>query len=341
LLSVADKYSIARAMLHIVRAGGAPKVGSGMTMLEWLHQQEQTTPAIDRFWRVVLVSALNEELDRTDANYGILVFWKAFLSNSAGFGMGVPAVPLADLYASCAEGIERSGGEVRTRCSVNELCVTNGAISGIRIEPEGKPAADYYVCAIPFDRLLKILPPDVRAMETFASLEHLRVSPITGIHMWFDRPVMSEPFLTSVEGTIQWVFNRTGDYVQIVISASYELSNRSQPEIVDICRNELSGLLPGVQSADLKRAVVIRENSATFSPAPGCDQWRPPQKTSIRNLFLAGDWTKTGWPATMEGAVRSGYQAAEAILAVERRPVSLVRPDLPATGLARWFARNL
>jgi zeta-carotene desaturase len=341
LLSLKDKYSIARAMLHILRSGGAPKIVSGMTVLDWLNQQKQTPAAIDRFWRVVLVSALNQDLDRTDANYGILVFWKAFLSNSAGFGMGVPAVPLADLYGSCAERIERNGGDVRTRSSVGELNVANGKITGVRVESDGEVTADYYISAIPFDRLLKIVPAVVRQTETFSNLEHLNVSPITGVHMWFDRSVMSEPFIASVEGTIQWVFNRTGHYVQIVISASHELSNRSQQEIIDICRRELNDLLPGAQAAQLQRAVVIRENAATFSPEPGCDQWRPSQETGISNLFLAGDWTKTGWPATMESAVRSGYKAAEAILAQEGSPASLVRPELPPSGLARWFTRQL
>jgi zeta-carotene desaturase len=149
---------------------------------------------------------------------------------------------------------------------------------------------------------------------------------------------MSEPFITSVDGTIQWVFNRTGQYLQIVISASHKLSNRSQQEITDICRRELDDLLPGARGAQLQRSIVVRENAATFSPEPGCDEWRPRQKTSISNLFLAGDWTQTGWPATMEGAVRSGYQAAEGILSMLGSPASLLRPELPADGVARWFA---
>jgi zeta-carotene desaturase len=340
LLSLKDKYSVGRAMVQILRSGGAPKLVSGMTMLEWLRQQKQTPAAIERFWRVVLVSALNEELDRIEANYGILVFWKAFLSSSIGFGMGVPAVPLADLYASCAERIARSGGEVRTRCSVTGLCVSNGKITGIRADSDSELSADYYVCAVPFDRLLKIVPASVCEDDTFAKLEHLHVSPITGVHLWFDRPVMSEPFITSVDGTIQWVFNRTGQYVQIVISASHKLSNRSQQEITDICRRELNDLLPGARGARLQRSVVVRENAATFSPEPGCDEWRPRQKTSISNLFLAGDWTQTGWPATMEGAVRSGYQAAEGILSMLGSPASLLRPELPAGGVARWFSHT-
>jgi len=104
-----------------------------------------------------------------------------------------------------------------------------------------------------------------------------------------------------------------------------------------MCKRELGQLIPETQNARLVRSVVIRENAATFSPQPGCNQWRPSQRTEIRNLFLAGDWTQTGWPATMESAVRSGYQAAEAVLAQDGRPAKIVRPEIPVTGFARWF----
>ena len=158
--------------------------------------------------------------------------------------------------------------------------------------------------------------------------------------MWFDRIVMQDPFITPLDQTIQWVFNRTGKHVQIVISASRPLAHLSQKEIVEISRQELSRLLTETDRAELLRSVVIRENAATFSPLPGSDDWRPSQRTSIRNLFLAGDWTQTGWPATMESAVRSGYQAVEAVLAQDGRPLKIVQPELPVTGLARWFVRN-
>jgi squalene-associated FAD-dependent desaturase len=323
LLTIRDKLSIARAMLRIRRSGGDPKLVDGISMLDWLRRQKQTPAAIDRFWRVVLVSALNEDLEKTDAHYGIMVFWKAFLSTASAFGIGVPAVPLADLYASCGKNID-----VRTRCTAGEVCIRGGRVAGVRLEGGGEVVGDYYLLAVPFDRLPKIIPADLRQKEEFAKIANLSVSPITGVHMWFDREIMKEPFVTSVDHTIQWVFNRTGSYVQIVISASRGLSNRSQQEIVDICRRELTDLLPAADAAQLTRAVVIRENAATFSPAPGSDRWRPAQKTSIPNLFLAGDWTETGWPATMEGAVRSGYLAAEAILSAVGSRVSLLRPDL-------------
>jgi uncharacterized protein with NAD-binding domain and iron-sulfur cluster len=106
---------------------------------------------------------------------------------------------------------------------------------------------------------------------------------------------------------------------------------------VELCRQELARLIPAAREAELLRSVVIRENAATFSPEPGCDRWRPAQRTPIRNLLLAGDWTQTGWPATMEGAVRSGYLAAEAILALEGRPDRFIQPELPVAALVRWL----
>src|SRR5262249_20209500 len=158
------------------------------------------------------------------------------------------------------------------------------------------------------------------------------------VHMWFDRPVMDQPFLTVLDQTIQWIFNRSGQYIQIVISASYALSERSQSEIVELCQSELASVLPASKHATLTRSVVVRETAARFSPRPRCQRSRPSKKTPIRNFFIAGDWTQTGGPATMERAVRCGYLAAEGILALEGRPAPLVRPELPATGFAKWFA---
>jgi uncharacterized protein with NAD-binding domain and iron-sulfur cluster len=126
--------------------------------------------------------------------------------------------------------------------------------------------------------------------------------------------------------------------LQLVISASYDLLIRSRQEIVDLCLRELREVLPETRAANLLKATVIKEPAATFSPEPGADRWRPAQRTKVPNLFLAGDWTATGWPATMEGAVRSGYMAAEEILAAAGVSRRLVKPDLPVEALARRFA---
>ncbi|MBI1750597.1 MAG: FAD-dependent oxidoreductase [Acidobacteria bacterium] len=350
-----DKRAISRAMLAITRSGGCPADAAGLSMLEWLKKHGQTEGAITRFWQVVLVSALNEDLERTDARYGIEVFWKGFLSTRRGFEVGIPSVPLAELYDGCRDAITRRGGEVRTRAAIREIRVAGDVASSLRLDDGSELAADFFISAIPQDALLEMLPPEVATREpAFSNLRHLKTSPITGVHFWYDRVVMNEPFLTLLDRTTQWIFNKSrlfsehapggpsgedGQYLQLVISASYGLVPLSRQEIINLCRRELLDVLPATRDARLVKATVIKEAHATFSPEPGCDRWRPTQRTPLKNFFLAGDWTATGWPATMEGAVRSGYLAAEALLAADARPQKLVLPDLPAEGLARCFSR--
>ena len=372
-LTFADKRSIASAMLAIVRSGGKPPGTEGASMLEWLHRMEQTPGAVERFWRVVLVSALDEELARTDAHYGIEVFWKAFLSNGKGYRVGIPSVPLAELYDGCREAVVRRGGEVRFRAGVREIRVSENRFAGALLEDGSVEEGDACVAAVPHDVLLSMLPKEmVEGDSALAGLRKIKTSPITGVHLWFDRTVMTEPFLTLLDHTTQWVFNKSllhaagetedrkarprehageggaeegvmprGQYLQLVISASYDLVPRSRQEIIDLCVKELADVLPKTREAKLVKATVIKEINATFSPEPGVDRWRPGQESSVQNLYLAGDWTRTGWPSTMEGAVRSGYLAAEALLAVAGKPQTFLQPDLPVEGLAKiWAARK-
>lgn len=350
-LSLADKFGIARAMLAILRSRGKPRDASapeGVSMLAWLERHKQTPRAIARFWRVVLVSALDEELDRTDARFGIDVFWKAFLSNASGYRMGVPVVPLAELYDGCRQAIERQGGEVQLRAPVRALRVENGGIAGAEFDGGRVETADAYVLAVPHDAAFELLGPLAAASDGgLAYISNIKSSPITGVHLWFDRRVMDEPFLTLLDTTTQWIFNKTalysaannssnqgaGQYLQLVVSASYDLLQKARQEIVDLCLKEVQHALPRAREAQLLKATVIKEAAATFSPEPGVDRWRPPQETRIARLFLAGDWTRTGWPATMEGAVRSGYLAAEAVLRAHGEGRKYVVPDLAPGGL--------
>ena len=356
LLGWADKRAIAQALLAIARSGGRPadlstgEAGENITMLAWLQKHRQTARGIRRFWEVILVSALDEELDRIDARYGIDVFWKAFLSTRGGYRVGIPRVPLGELYEGCRKALAQQGGEVQLRAGVRGFLVVNGRIDGVEKEDGSVETADYYLAAVPHDTLPELLPTEIVEREpVFLNLRYLRTSPITGVHLWFDRDVMSEPFLTLLDSTTQWVFNKaqlsgggdgSGQYLQLVISASYSLASRSRQEIITLCLEELREVLPATRDATLVKGTVVKEMSATFSPAPGSDQWRPAQKSPLSGLFLAGDWTSTGWPSTMEGAVRSGYLAAEAILSDAGTPRKFLQPDLPAEGLARLWARR-
>ena len=173
------------------------------------------------------------------------------------------------------------------------------------------------------------------------------------MHFWFDRLVMDEPFVTLLDTNTQWIFNKSQlygpengenhqeQYLQMVISASYDLMKKSRQEIIDLCLREVRQALPRAQEAQLMKATVIKEVAATFSPQPGVDRWRPKQETKVPGLFFAGDWTATGWPATMEGAVRSGYLAAEAVLRGAGTPQQFLQPDLPASGLVSlWIGKR-
>ena len=357
-LNLLDKLSIARAMLDILQTHGNPtdlQEKDGISMLEWLRRRSQTKRAIERFWRVVLVSALDEELDRTDARFGVDVFWKAFLSNSTGYRVGVPTVPLASLYDGCKSEIERRGGEVILRAPVRGLKMESGELAGIRFDEGREESADAYVFAVPHTALAELLPQSVKQSDpSLTNLDKIKVAPITGVHFWFDRTVMKEPFVTLLDTTTQWIFNKTalygdwngtansaGQYLQLVISASYDLLQKPRQEIIDLCLGEVRKALPAARNAELLKATVIKEAAATFSPAPGVDRWRPKQQTSIPRLFLAGDWTDTGWPATMEGAVRSGYLAAEALLRSDGTPRQFLQPDLAPDGfIAMWLGRS-
>ena len=179
-------------------------------MLDWLHRMRQTPDAIERFWRVVLVSALDEELSRMDARYGIDVFWKAFLGSRGGYRVGIPSVPLAELYEGCRDAIVRKGGEVRLRCGVREIRMRENRFAGATLEDGAEISADACVAAVPHDVLLGLLPAAMgEEGGPLAGLRHLRTSPITGVHLWFDRVVMKEPFLALLDNTTQWIFNKS------------------------------------------------------------------------------------------------------------------------------------
>jgi squalene-associated FAD-dependent desaturase len=354
-LGLRDKAGIAKALLAIAWAGGKPPNIDGVTMLDWLHRMRQTPDAIERFWRVVLVSALDEELSRMDARYGVDVFWKAFLGSRGGYRVGIPSVPLAELYEGCREAIVRKGGEVRLRSGVREIRVRENRFAGAGLEDGSEISADACVAAVPHDALLGLLPAAMgEEGGMLAGLRHIRTSPITGVHLWFDRAVMKEPFLALLDHTTQWIFNKSllyaetngggpagGQYLQLVISASYDLVPRSRQDIIDVCRRELEQVLPATREAKLEKATVIKEVRATFSPEPGVDQWRLGQKIGVAAVFLAGDWTRTGWPATMEGAVRSGYLAAEEALASFGQPRKFLQLDLAFEGLSGFWAKRM
>ena len=320
-LGLTDKLAIGRAMLGIKSDLERRTDLERISMLEWLREKRQTGAAIRRFWSPVLVSAINEDLDRMAAIHGFHVVWDGFLARPNSYEMGVPNVPLGDLYAAGAWA-ETANIRLHPRASVERVMVEGQCARAILAAGE-QLTADYYISALPFDRLPAILP------ELDLNLEGFEHSPITGVHLWFDRSVTDLPHATLLDRTIQWMFNKSGGrYLQLVISASRSLVETNRADVIAMATRELGEFLPRVKDAKLEKAHVVKEVHATFSAKPGMEQLRPVSATKFPNFFLAGDWTRSGWPATMEGAVRSGYLAAEAVTRAAGKPHKFLVPDL-------------
>jgi zeta-carotene desaturase len=279
---------------------------------------------IRKFYDPVLISALNENTRDVSAHYAIQVFRESLLANAAGYRIGLPSCPLGELYSKlpCRD--------VRLATRVADILFNGTRISGVNLASGETLTADTYIIAVNHHNLRRWIPDHIAKSDSrFERLHELLDVPILGVHLWFDRPVMRESHAALVDGPLQWLFRKdaTGQSVHGVISAARDWLARDRDESLRLFEHQVRQTLPLAQKARLLRGVIVIEKRATFSPAPGSDDARPPQSPppgGIANLYLAGDYTKTDWPATMEGAVRSGYLAAEAIT----RQRFLV-PDLP------------
>ena len=365
-LSVKDKLVIARAIAALTLT---QQQDTGHSFQDWLQRHSQTENAIERFWKPILVSALSEDLDLISISYAAQVVRESMKSPEARH-MGVPSVPLTGLYNRAGDYIRARAGEIHFRNPLECFSPDSSQVC-IRVG-DREEAFDYLVLALPFDALGRVLPESPEASPLREKLSHFDSSSITGIHLWFDRQISDLDHAVLLNRTIQWMFHKSrlletrekdahqregheftravagatgegasapaGSYIELVVSASKNLIDKSRTEIVDLALKEVREFFPAARAANLVKSTVIKEVYATYSPRPGIDAYRPPQSTPWPRVFLAGDWTATGWPATMEGAVRSGYLAAEALTrAAGIRDSKFLTPDLPPSGLMRLF----
>src|SRR3984885_11366241 len=351
-LNFRDKLAISRAMAALAPSTPADRGGS---FLDWLKRHRQTEQAIERFWKTILVSALNEDLDQVSVPYAAQVVRESFLKSAAAGRMGIPTVPLTDLYSTAGDYVRARGGDIQFRASLESFQMEGFEVSVTANGQEQK--FDYLVLALPFDALGRVLPDAASAAPLAAALEQFSTSPITGIHLWFDRQISDLDHAVLLDRTIQWMFHKSriiaarnqemlgpgsqrdgGSYIELVVSSSRSLVEKSKTEIVEMAMKEAQEFFPHAPDAVLLKSTVIKEVHATYSPRPGVEQYRPKPQTAWPRVFLAGDWTATGWPATMEGAVRSGYLAAEAVAKFAgRKNVGFLVPDLAPSGLMRFF----
>jgi len=360
-LGLGDKIAIGRAMLAMLRA----QPGPGWDQIDaaaWFREQRQTERAVLRFWRPILVSACNEELDRISCTHAFKIFRDGFLAHPTAYEFGVPRVPLGVLYTEPTLAyLKARGGCAHLRTIVDSVESDDGGISSITLQNGETLTADYYVSGMQFDLLLKLLPAERTADAPYwENLRSIELSPIMGVHLWLDRPIDCPSALAILDRPTEWIFNKTalfditkqgeaapiglgpggGTYLSLVMSASRRFMGVDQQEIVDTAMRDVRACLPHAANAGLLRSRVVRWPKATFSPKPGIESLRPDQRSPIRNLYVAGEWTQTGWPSTMESAARSGYRAAEYLLADAGLPRQIVAPDLAPSWLTRLLGKG-
>jgi squalene-associated FAD-dependent desaturase len=350
-LSARERLRIMFALRSLARTP-AEDDASGQTIGLWLREHGQSERAIELFWTPVIVSALSETIERTAVPAVRKVFVDAFLGDRRGFEMQVPSVPLGEFYGERLERwLREHGVAVRLECAVKRIVGSAAGVKEIELANGERVVVDAVILAVPWRRMNELPCEALRdALPELKNVEQFESAPISAVHLWFDGAITELPHAVLPGRLSQWVFNHgvqdlagdtgetvvRGHYYQVVISASRELDGQSREETIGKVREELAAVWPAANQTKLIKARLITQQHAVFSPLAGSERLRPKQKTSVPNLFLAGDWTATGWPATMEGAVRSGYLAAEQLLLTVGRPEKILVADLPRPWLARW-----
>ena len=293
------------------------------TFYDWLKRNRQSERAIENLWNLIILPTLNDDSRDVSADMALMVIQDGLLKTPRAAAIGYARAGLGSISDVHARRfIEDSGGSIISGKTVRSLTFDGDRVLSARLSDGTTLEADAYVSALPFDAFLDCLPPEWLSASFFQSVAGLSYAPIINAHLWYDREIMDDPFLAFLDSPLQWVFNRSliqreddspGQYVCISLSAAWEYIDRPKSELRALFEEEMKRAFPLARDATVRKSLIIKQPNATFRCVPGVSVHRPPQSTPIPNLFLAGDWTDTGWPSTMEGAVRSGVYAARAL----------------------------
>jgi squalene-associated FAD-dependent desaturase len=317
-LTVRERVSAIRAALALRKLDPADPALDERTFGDWLRAHGQSAAAIDALWNLIALPTLNLHADEASLAAAAMVFRTGLLDRNDAADIAVAGVPLQRLHGdAAAAALDQAGARVRLGTPV---AAVRGGAGHVELQLEdGGEEADAVVVAVPHGAVAKLLP---TGTVDEAALERLGASPIVNLHVHYDRRVLEEPFAAGVGTPVQWVFDRTassGVAEGQLIAVSLSGADADLGEPVAALRERflpaLERLLPAARGAIVLDVTVTREPRATFRAAPGSRRLRPGTRTSVPRLYLAGAWTDTGWPATMEGAVRSGRAAAQAALA--------------------------
>jgi squalene-associated FAD-dependent desaturase len=346
--TLADKAALARAFRVLLRPVPAD---SRESLADWLKRNGQTQGAVERFWRLVIASALNADLDAIAVPYAAKVIRELFMNSAEAGAMGVSSVPLSQLYAGAEKFLIERGSEVLFNRSVESAEWDEETSQWTLDTRDGQVISDFLVLALPFEATAKMIanmPPVEGADALLRKIERHEHWPISSVHLWFDREITDLDHAVLLDREIHWMYNKgrlqpwrnlKGSYLELVQSASRRFAALPREAAIAQALAELAEFFPAVATAKLEKAALIKEVRATFGVPPGVDAFRPLSQSPWPNCVLAGDWIATGWPSTMESAARSGHLAAEAMCANCEAPRRFLVPDLKPRGLMRFMKR--
>ncbi len=304
--------------LAALRAGAALSVGrrGDATFGAWLARHGQNERTVRRLWNPVSIAALNAPADRVSVAAARKVFRDGFFQPD-GASIGLFTSPLGSIFDAARKYVEARGGLAEVGAGVSRVLFDRGRAVGVELDDGRSIDAEAVVSAVPPDALERLAGGRPELTHVLEAAGRLEWAPIVNVHLWLDRPALADEFAIAVDSPVQAVFDvgklheKCGStHLVLSQSAADAWVDRADAEVVDNLTTALREVLPVVRDAEIRRSLVIRHREATFVPAPGSDALRPAARTPIDGLFLAGDWTATGWPSTIEGAVRSGIGAA-------------------------------
>ncbi|MYZ10059.1 NAD(P)-binding protein, partial [Streptomyces sp. SID2999] len=324
-LSLAERASVGRAALALKGLDPTDPALDGQDFGTWLARHGQSPRAIEALWDLVGVATLNAVAGDASLGLAAMVFKTGLLSEPGAADIGWAHVPLGDLHDRLARKALDSAG-VRTELRTRVTSLSRYADGRWSVQTPGETIdTDAVVLAVPQRETHDLLP--AGALDDPGRLLRIGTAPILNVHVVYDRPVLARPFLAALGTPVQWVFDRTaasglreGQYLALSQSAAHDDIDAPVADLRERYLPELERLIPGARTARVRDFFVTRERTATFAPTPGVGRLRPGARTQAPGLYLAGAWTATGWPATMEGAVRSGVSAADAALGALGRP---------------------
>ena len=335
-LNFREKISICAALYKAKRTNRDSREFERLLFVDWLLRNKQTPRSIEFFWNLIVMPILNDRVQDVNTRMALMAIQEGLLKSKHNADIGYPIKNVPSMMAKSVSGYFAKQGSLLTlSTTVTGLKIRDGEIKAVELKNGVELDTQIVISAIPVDSLLKILPRRTRSIPYFERLKGFQNAPIVNIHFWYDRKVMNTEFCVFVDGALQWVFNKNdidpelssefngvdsnitsnvGQHICISLSAAWEYIDQSKGDLIRKFMKEMALSFPVVRQSKVLKALVIKQRNATFRCVPGSGDIRPGSQTPYGNLFLAGDWTDTGWPSTMEGAVRSGYNAAQAII---------------------------